>query len=180
MSARLSRSIDSVNFVFSKKTITFATKYKTQARWGISTSAKSSPRAPPKGKHLLRIFEVNIRDQWWPLFYISKAVIQYWTFSWVLRLTPTVILTVPIPTHSYFIMIIFSNGFWLLFFFALTVDTRLALVNIASSCNTASVDRYVRAACAQVSVIETKRILMYSFRERLYLLIEGFSIFHWW
>ena len=32
-------------------------------------------------------------------------------FSWVLRLTPTVILTTPIPTQSYFMIIIFSNGF---------------------------------------------------------------------
>lgn len=62
-------------------------------------------------------------------FYISKAVIQYCTFSWVRRPTPTVILTTPIPTQSYFMIIIFSNGFWFPFSLLLTVYTIRAEVS---------------------------------------------------
>ena len=43
------------------------------------------------------------------------AVMQYCTFSWVLRLIPTVIFTLPIKASSYSIIIMRSNGFWFLF-----------------------------------------------------------------
>ena len=45
----------------------------------------------------------------------------------------------------------------------------LAPVRIASSWRTANVDRYERDACVHVSVIETKRMLIYSLSDTLYL-----------
>ena len=42
---------------------------------------------------------------------LDIAVIQYWTFSRVRLLTPTVILIFPIPVSSYSMIIIRSNGF---------------------------------------------------------------------
>ena len=90
-----------------------------------------------------------------PFFHslLSMAVMQYWTFSWVLRLTPTVIFTVPMPTNSYSILRILSKGFWFLFpAFGLLDETFLAPTRIESSCSTANVERYLFAACSLVSI----------------------------
>ena len=48
-----------------------------------------------------------------------------------------------------------------------SAPTFFAPVRMASSCRTASVDRYDRKAWVQVSVMDTKRMLMYSLRETL-------------
>ena len=64
-----------------KKNQTFAVRFKTQQGWGNSFSAKPSPRAPPSGKHPLCFLEANHRDAVMASFYISKAVMQYCTFS---------------------------------------------------------------------------------------------------
>ncbi len=76
---------------------------------------------------------------------------QYCTFSRVLRRIPTVIFTLPIPMSSYSIIIILSNGFWFLLpSFILLIETFLAPIRIASSCNTAIVEKYDLAACSLV------------------------------
>ena len=64
---------------------------------------------------------------------LDIAVIQYWTFSRVRLLTPTVILIFPIPVSSYSMIIIRSNSFWFAFpGFGFLTDTFLAPVKIES------------------------------------------------
>ena len=68
-------------------------------------------------------------------YLLDIAVIQYWTFSRVRLLTPTVILIFPIPVSSYSMIIIRSNGFWFAFpGFGFLTDTFLAPVKIESNC----------------------------------------------
>ena len=77
-------------------------------------------------------------------FYVPMAVIQYCTFSKDFRFIPTISFTAPIPGRLHSIRIILLNGFWfLLLVLALTIFTFLAVVSMASSCNTARVDKYV-------------------------------------
>jgi len=98
-------------------------------------------------------------DFFYQFIYVPMAVMQYWTFSNDLLFIPTISFTKPIPDKSHSIKTILLKGFWFLFFgLALTILTFLAVASMASSCNTAKVDKYVFDALKLVSVIETFRM----------------------
>lgn len=100
-----------------------------------------------------------------PVLSAFIAVMQFWTFFLSVRLTSTVIFTLPTPGQIYSIIIICSNERWfLLLCFDGTCFTNHALVRIASSCRTATVEKYVRDAYPAVSSIDIERILISSFK----------------
>ena len=106
---------------------------------------------------------------------LDIAVIQYWTFSRVRLLTPTVILILPIPVNSYSIIIIRSNGFWFAFpGFGFLTYTFLAPVKIESNCNTARVDNMITFDCYVLSI---KRAVFVDRNAKMTLLSTKRAIF---